>query len=240
MHPPIRAVLFDLDRTLVDLEGATRHGIQAYLGALGLPAGEDEYLRWKEYEDVYIGRFMAGELGFQEQRRGRARAMSRRADFSDAEADLWFNGFYSLMTAALTAFADVEPTLDALAGAGMTLGIVTNMFSAFQLEKLQRCRIDPGRFACFLGLEELPAAKPHPDAFLTACSVMGVEPHEALYVGDEPITDAAAAREAGLRSIWLDRTDRRSTLPEDVRVRLEGVEICSDLMSIPTSLSAAG
>jgi putative hydrolase of the HAD superfamily len=237
MPTPIRAVLFDLDRTLVDLESATRHGILTHLGALGLPAGEDEYLRWKEYEDVYIGRYLAGELGFQEQRRCRVRAMSRRADLPDADADIWFNGFYSRMSAALTAFADVEPTLDARAEAGVTLGVVTNMSSTFQLEKLQRCRIDPGRFACFLGLEELPAAKPHPDAFRTACSAIGVEPHEALYVGDEPITDAAAAREAGLRSIWLDRTDRLSTLPEDVRVRLDGVEIRSDLMSIPTSLS---
>lgn len=89
-----------------------------------------------------------------------------------------------------------------------------------------------------VGLEELPAAKPHPDAFLTACSAIGVQPHEALYVGDEPITDAAAAREAGLRSIWLDRTDRLATLPEDVRVRLDGVGICTDLMAIPASLSA--
>ncbi|MEY9861070.1 putative hydrolase of the HAD superfamily [Catenulispora sp. GAS73] len=238
MHTPIRAVLFDLDRTLVDLEGATRHGILAHLDALGLPAGDDEYLRWKEYEDVYIGRYMAAELGFQEQRRCRARAMSRMADLSDADADIWFNGFYSRMTAALKAFADVEPTLDALAEVGVTLGIVTNMISAYQLEKLHQCHIDPGRFACFLGLEELPAAKPHPDAFLTACSTIGVEPHEALYVGDEPITDAAAAREAGLRSIWLDRTERLATLPEDVHVRLDGVEICSDLMSIPARLSA--
>ncbi|MEY9929129.1 putative hydrolase of the HAD superfamily [Catenulispora sp. GP43] len=238
MHTPIRAVLFDLDRTLVDLEGATRHGILGHLGALGLPAGEDEYLRWKEYEDLYIGQYMAGELGFHEQRRSRARAMSRIADLSDADADLWFNGFYSRMTGALKAFADVQPTLDALAGIGVTLGIVTNMISAFQLEKLKRCHIDRDRFACLLGLEELPAAKPHPDAFLTACTAVGVEPHEALYVGDEPITDAAAAHEAGLRSIWLDRTDRLSTLPEDVLVRLDGVEICSDLLSIPTRLSA--
>lgn len=149
MRTPIRAVLFDLDRTLVDLEAAIRHGILAHLGALGLPAGEDEYLRWKEYEVVYVARYMAGELGFQEQRRCRTRAMSRRADLSDAEADSWFHGFYSRMTSALTAFVDVEPTLDALAEAGVTLGIVTNMISAFQLEKLQQCRIDPGRFACW-------------------------------------------------------------------------------------------
>lgn len=97
----------------MDLEGATRQGILAHLGALGVPAGDEEYLRWKGY----------------------------------------------------------------------------------------------------------------------------VEPHEALYVGDEPITDAVAARDAGLRSIWLDRGGKFSTLPEDVRLRLEGVEICSDLSFIPASLS---
>ena len=83
--PLIRAVLFDLDRTLVDIESAIRSAIEAHLLSLGQPAGPAEYMRWKGYEEEFVTRFVAGELGLQEQRRCRARAMTRLPELSDDE-----------------------------------------------------------------------------------------------------------------------------------------------------------
>jgi FMN phosphatase YigB (HAD superfamily) len=34
---------------------------------------------------------------------------------------------------------------------------------------------------------------------------MGVAPRHALYVGDDPATDGAAAFAAGVRFVWMDR-----------------------------------
>ena len=51
-------------------------------------------------------------------------------------------------------------------------------------------------------------AKPDPGIFLAATSLLGVAPHEVLHVGDDPVMDVRGAREAGLRSAWINRERR--------------------------------
>jgi putative hydrolase of the HAD superfamily len=228
--PPIRAVLFDLDRTLVDIEHAIRSAIEAHLLALGQPAGPAEYERWKGYEEEFVGRFVAGELGFQEQRRRRARAMARAPQLTDEEADEWFDGFYRRTRGAQRVFEDTVPTLEALAEReGLKVGIVTNMDTEYQLDKLGTVGLRPDRFDCVLGKDLLPAPKPDPGAFLTGCAALGVEPAETLFVGDEPFIDAVGARDAGLRAVWLDRTGRAGLIDP---AELAGVEIVTGLAGL--------
>ena len=49
-------------------------------------------------------------------------------------------------------------------------------------------------------------AKPDPEIFLAACETLRIAPHEAAYVGDDPICDVAGAQNAGLRAIWINRS----------------------------------
>lgn len=46
--------------------------------------------------------------------------------------------------------------------------------------------------------------KPHPTLFLRACEVLGVAPHEAVMIGDNPDTDVAGAAPLGLQCILVD------------------------------------
>ncbi len=48
-----------------------------------------------------------------------------------------------------------------------------------------------------------PAGKPAADAFLAACRMVGVAPHEAVYVGDQVITDVLGSQRAGLRAVLV-------------------------------------
>ena len=48
-----------------------------------------------------------------------------------------------------------------------------------------------------------PAGKPAPSAFVDACEVLGVRPEEAVYVGDQLITDVLGSQRAGLRAILV-------------------------------------
>lgn len=47
-------------------------------------------------------------------------------------------------------------------------------------------------------------AKPHPDIFHQALAKVGIKPHEAVYVGDDPVRDVKGAADAGLRTIWYN------------------------------------
>ena len=70
--------------------------------------------------------------------------MSRMAELSDADADIWFNGFYSRMTAALTAFVDVEPTLDAqhfVFGRRSFFGYLVRAYRLTPEGQCPRCRV---------------------------------------------------------------------------------------------------
>lgn len=48
-----------------------------------------------------------------------------------------------------------------------------------------------------------PAGKPAPTAFLDACKQLDVRPDEAVYVGDQVITDVLGSQRAGLRAILV-------------------------------------
>ncbi len=48
-----------------------------------------------------------------------------------------------------------------------------------------------------------PAGKPGRDAFERGCALLGVTPHQAVYVGDQMITDVLGAQRAGLRTILV-------------------------------------
>lgn len=52
------------------------------------------------------------------------------------------------------------------------------------------------------------AGKPDPGIFLAAVDLLGVAPEAVLHVGDDPAMDVRGAREAGLRSAWINRERR--------------------------------
>jgi putative hydrolase of the HAD superfamily len=201
---PVRAVLFDVDDTLVDHRSAQRAGLAALLAADGLDADEAAQARWGELVDATFARYLAGELSFVEQRRVRIRAMTGR-ELDDGEADSWVARNVAGFEAALTVFDDVLPTLDRLrAVPGLRLGAFSNVDGDFTRRKLGLVGV-LDRFDVVLGVEEVGAPKPAPEPFWALCRALGVEPSEAVHVGDRWSVDAASARAAGLTGVWLDR-----------------------------------
>jgi FMN hydrolase / 5-amino-6-(5-phospho-D-ribitylamino)uracil phosphatase len=47
-------------------------------------------------------------------------------------------------------------------------------------------------------------AKPHPAIFQQALQQVGISPHQAVYVGDDPVRDIQGAASAGLRTVWFN------------------------------------
>lgn len=64
---------------------------------------------------------------------------------------------------------------------------------------------------------EIPVVKPHAAAFRAACEAVGVEPREAVYVGDRLFEDVLGPQEAGMRAIWVPHSD----IPLDQQVSVE-------------------
>ena len=56
-----------------------------------------------------------------------------------------------------------------------------------------------------LSAEAVGAAKPSAKMFHEACRLTNVHPSEAVHIGDDPDHDVMAARDAGMKSIWINR-----------------------------------
>ena len=48
-------------------------------------------------------------------------------------------------------------------------------------------------------------------AFHASCAELGLAPHQVAYVGDHPQIDGRGAADAGLFSVWIDRTGVHAT-----------------------------
>jgi len=61
-------------------------------------------------------------------------------------------------------------------------------------------------FAHCISARDFGTAKPHASIFQDACLRLGLAPEHVLHVGDDPHLDVIGARDAGLRTAWLNRT----------------------------------
>lgn len=69
---------------------------------------------------------------------------------------------------------------------------------------LQRIGIHT-HFAHHICARDSGVAKPDPRIFLAAAELLGVAPDQILHVGDDPEMDVVGARDAGLRTAWINR-----------------------------------
>jgi len=104
-------------------------------------------------------------------------------------------------------YEDVLPTLRALRERGLLIGLISNTHRSLET------------FASHFELDQLVSAsvsssehgynKPHPSIFRTALRLLAVPPEEAVMVGDSYRHDIEGARSVGMRGILL----RRSAAP---------------------------
>lgn len=213
--PAPRAVLFDLDGTLLDHTGAAADAITAAF------PGEDPgrlVRRWLELTEASVDRYLAGELTFAEQRRARIVPLARElglGDWDDARADAWLRGYLERYASAWRPFPDAPGPLAALAERGLRLGVITNGDARQQRAKIERIGL-ADRLTYLVTSGETGAAKPHPEIFRVACAGLALPARDVVYVGDRLDIDARGAASAGLAGVWLDRS--AEPVPDDLDV----------------------
>jgi putative hydrolase of the HAD superfamily len=113
-------------------------------------------------------------------------------------------------------FPDVMPALAAIRALGPSLGIVSNFDS-----RVRRILEGLGLASWFRSVtlsSEVGATKPARAIFARALERHGVDPTQAVHVGDSRVEDCEGARAAGLRAVLIDRGGRHTDRPGLVRV----------------------
>ncbi|GAA6621230.1 HAD family hydrolase [Scytonema sp. NUACC26] len=206
----IKAVLFDLDDTLVNHDAAIRDTASVLFDKV-IPNSKHEFNVFQE-QWIFLNRewykkFFAKQVTFQESSRGKLReAFSKYGcQFSDRDADTLLLEYWEDYVGKCQLFNDVAECFAQLQK--YKIGVVTNGQSAQQVEKLRRCGI-LSVVDVVVTSEMAGFAKPAPQIFQYACAELGAQQTLCVYVGDSIELDAIAARDAGLIGVWLNRFQR--------------------------------
>ena len=185
----IRAVLLDLDGTLLDTVLDLHAAANGMLADLGRPPVAVDEIR------AYVGRGIPNLV---------KRVLAGKLEAADdpapppAAALASFKKHYEHCNGlAAKPFPGVVAGLDAFKAMGLPLGVITNKAGAFTTPLLERTGLAPYMSVTVSG-DQLPKPKPDPMPLVWACGRLGVSPADTLMIGDS-VHDFHAGRAAGCK-----------------------------------------
>lgn len=202
----IKAVIFDLDNTLVDFYRMKKEAVKAAVAAMvdaGLEMDYNDTYRAVmsvydsegiEYQEVF-DRFLEERLG----------AINHKILAAGVV------GYRRTRDATLVLYPHVTSTLTSLAKQGLKLAILTD--APPKQAWLRLCYLNlHNLFDVVVTSEESGELKPSPQPFLLALQKLEVAPDEALMVGDWPDRDIVGAKGVGLHTVYARYGDRHQTV----------------------------
>lgn len=186
MWQDVRAVLFDLDGTLIDSApdlGAAADKMRLDRGLPSLP-----YERYRPMAGAGA-RGMLG-VGF---------GLTPESPEFPAMREEFFQNYERCMTERTYAFEGVAQLIDSLQSAAMPWGVVTNKSMRFT-DPLTRQMPLFAKAGAIVSGDTTPHAKPHPAPLLEAAARIGLAPEHFVYVGDDE-RDIIAGRAAGMKTV---------------------------------------
>jgi 2-phosphoglycolate phosphatase len=183
MKSPLKAVLFDLDGTLVDSEKDIAEAANYTREHYGLDRVSDSTIA------QYVGN---GVLVLLE------KSLGTSDQVKILEAYKVFQDYYRLHCADHTKpYPGTFELLDHLKGRNIQMGVVSNKPQEFTDSVLRQLNLAP-YFGVAFGPEATTNRKPHPEPLLIAAQKLGAKPEEAIMIGDS-VVDIMAAKAAQMR-----------------------------------------
>ncbi len=212
----LRAVIFDLDGTIIDSEPLHTEAVLRILYERGSVLDSREL-------DTYIGisssvmwSEMRDRFGLQESVEALGTLQhSRNIEMLDDSGSILIPGIMNL--------------LRNIRGQDLATAIASSSTKEYIEAVVERYFL-AGYFDCLVSGEEVPRGKPKPDIFLRTAELLKVEPDSCVVIEDSD-NGLTAAREAGIRSVgFRNPNSGRQTLSLADRVVDDIREITLDLL----------
>ncbi|MDP2707578.1 MAG: phosphoglycolate phosphatase [Burkholderiales bacterium] len=183
---PVKAVMIDLDGTLLDTVKDLAVAVNLMLGEVGRPPLDETLVR------AFVGKGIPNLV-----KRALVGALNGEPDpaLFERALPLYLDCYAGVNGKYTTLYPGVHEGLEALRSAGFPLACVTNKAGRFTLPLLAQMRIDH-YFSIVISGDTLPQKKPDPLPLTHTCRHFGIAPAQMLMVGDS-LNDAQAARAAG-------------------------------------------
>jgi phosphoglycolate phosphatase len=182
----VKAVLFDLDGTLIDSApdlGAAADKMRTDRGMPSLPLESYRHM---------AGAGARGMLGI-------AFGMTpEHPEFAEMREE-FFRNYERCMTERTYVFEGVQQLIASLVEKDIAWGVVTNKSMRFAAPLTKGMPLFASAKAV-VGGDSTPHPKPHPAPLLEAARQVGVKPIECVYVGDD-LRDVLAGKAAGMGTV---------------------------------------
>jgi FMN hydrolase / 5-amino-6-(5-phospho-D-ribitylamino)uracil phosphatase len=197
----VRAICFDLDNTLWDVWPVIRSAEEAMYQFLAqryprvVAAMTLEMMRAAREQTAAAHPQMRHDFTFL--RKQTLREHAREFGYAEAMVEEAFDAFIRARN-EVELYEDVVPALEQLR-------------SRYRLFTASNGNADLGKiglahyFERTIAARHVGALKPDPAIFHKVIEGTDLQPHDVVYVGDDPQLDVEGARKAGMHAIWIDR-----------------------------------
>ncbi|PUA39469.1 L-2-haloalkanoic acid dehalogenase [Paenibacillus elgii] len=213
----IKAVLFDLDGTLLDRDTSL------FLFVC------DQYDRYSQFQifdkNVFVQRFIDLDNHGYVWKNKVYQQLIDEFSISGVEWTELLNDYLHGFQKHCVGFPNLINMLTRLRNSGVKIALISNGYGQFQYDNFKSLDISH-LFDEVLISEWEGFRKPDPAIFIRALSKLGVEATEALFVGDHPENDIRASRAVGMKAAWK----RNNTVYSD---NVDADVIIDDLGELP-------
>ncbi|MEM3075270.1 MAG: TIGR02253 family HAD-type hydrolase [Candidatus Bilamarchaeaceae archaeon] len=208
----LRAVLFDLDNTLIDFLTFKKETAKAAAKAMvaqGFPMTEVE--TYGRIFSIYDEKGIEYQKTFYDVIRPLNLEVNRAERIQQAAIVAYLKRKFEV----LKPYSMVKPVLRKLHEFGLKLGVVTDAPRNKTWQRLVLTGLE-NEFDTVITKDDTLAEKPHPSPFQLALQRLGLPPTSCLFVGDNPVRDIKGAKNVGMQTclakygIWQRATEPKA------------------------------
>jgi len=202
----IKAIIFDLDNTLLDFVKMKQFSVKAAITAMkeaGLEVDEK-----KAYEDIFD---LYMERGWENQQVFDDYLNQTVGEVSNKILAAGIVSYRRAREATLLVYPHVNKTLIQLIKMGINLAVVSDAPSREAWMRLYYLNLHHV-FDPVLTFDDTGVRKPSPKPFQMALDYLKIEPNEAIMIGDWPERDVVGAKKIGMKTIFARYGDTFGTV----------------------------
>jgi putative hydrolase of the HAD superfamily len=202
----IKAIIFDLDNTLLDFVKMKQFSVKAAITAMNEAGLEvDEKKAYEDIFDLYM------ERGWENQQVFDDYLNQTVGEVSNKILAAGIVSYRRAKEATLLVYPNVNKTLIQLIKMGINLAVVSDAPSREAWMRLYYLNLHHV-FDPVLTFDDTGVRKPSPKPFQMALDYLKIKPNEAIMIGDWPERDVVGAKEIGMKTIFARYGDTFGTV----------------------------